>query len=154
MLLPAKIPRRQSEAKTRDETRDFERTARERANPRGVGSMGEIPRAQRFPIQTTLRYRESGETAWREGETVNISRTGVLFRTQRMVAEQTPVEMSFELPVEIAHDSAAVIFCQGQIVRTIMPPASDQPSAVAARIFEYRFTRAAERSKLDRGREE
>ncbi len=116
--------------------------------------MAEIPRAQRFPIQTTLRYRESGEAAWREGETVNISRTGVLFRAQRIVAEQTPVEMSFELPVEIAHDSAAVIVCQGQIVRTIMPPASDQPPAVAARIFEYRFTRGAEKSDLGRGREE
>ena len=116
--------------------------------------MGEIPRAQRFPIHTTLRYRPSGESEWQEGETVNISRTGVMFRAERLVAEQTPVEMSFELPVEIADDSAAIIFCQGEIVRTIMPPASDAPPAIAARILEYRFTRGAEQPERERGREE
>ena len=103
-----------------------------------------VPRAQRFPIQTTLRFRASGQSEWLEGETVNISRTGVLFQAQRVVLINTPVEMSFHLPVEIADESAAVVFCQGQVVRTVLPPATDASPVLAAKILEYRFERAKE----------
>jgi PilZ domain len=115
--------------------------------------MAGIPRAQRFSIQTPLRYRESGDSTWQEGETVNISRTGVLFRTQRTIASRTPLELSFELPIEVASLSGATVICQGEVVRTVMPPTSDDAAAVAARILEYQLARVPDEQGLEGGRE-
>jgi hypothetical protein len=50
-------------------------------------------RSQRFLIQAALRYRERGETAWNEGTVVNISRSGLLFRTARELQVKTVLEM-------------------------------------------------------------
>jgi hypothetical protein len=107
-----------------------------------TGIKGDAERAPRFPIHTQLRYRPSGETAWREGITENISRTGVLFRAEQIVTVNTPVEMSFLLPVEVGGEEGAAVFCRGMIVRTVLPPAHDAAPALAARILEYALQRA------------
>jgi hypothetical protein len=111
------------------------------ASPQDEGPIKGTPRAPRFPIQAALRYRVGNETDWLEGETVNISRTGILFRARKQEALKTPIEMSFNLPVTLADESGAIVFCQGEIVRTVLPPASDSPPRLAARILEYRFAR-------------
>lgn len=100
-------------------------------------------RASRFPIEMRLRYRPSGEVGWTEGKTVNISRSGVLFEADELLEVDTPIEMSFDIPIEIggAAGAGAEIACRGQVVRTILPPATDAPPAVAATIAEYRFVR-------------
>ncbi len=98
-----------------------------------------VDRAPRFPIHAPLRYRPSGEIGWNDGRIENISRSGVLFRAGELVDVNTPVEMSFVLPVEIAGEQAAEVFCRGTIVRTLLPPTTDAPPALAARILEYRF---------------
>ena len=99
------------------------------------------PRAQRFAIQMPLRYRRSGEVAWHEGKTENISRSGVLFQAEELLEMNTPVELSFALPVEVGGEAGAVVFCQSQIVRTVLPPATDARPALAALIRSYEFLR-------------
>jgi len=103
------------------------------------------PRAQRFDFQLPLRYRASGETAWQEGRTENISRTGVLFWVGRSMEAHTPVEISFEMPVEVGGERGAEVVCQGEIVRTVLPATTDAQPALAARILEYQFIRGQKR---------
>ena len=111
------------------------------ASPYEEEAIKGTPRAPRFLIQSALRYRVGAETDWLEGETVNISRTGILFRAQRPETVKTPIEMSFNLPVTLGDESGAIVFCQGEVVRTVLPHASDSPPELAARILEYRFAR-------------
>src|SRR4029434_2806058 len=54
-------------------------------------------RAQRFPLTLPIRCRRAGEEGWLEGVTINISSSGVLFRTIKPLDVDTKVEMSIVL---------------------------------------------------------
>ena len=100
-------------------------------------------RAPRYPLRITLRYRQAGDPQWREGRTENISRSGVLFRTDHLMPLQTPIEMLLALPAEVVGgEDAATVICRGRVVRT--EPAMDESDAdarpaVAATIAGYRL---------------
>jgi len=93
-------------------------------------------RARRFAFHLPLRYRSVGAGQWREGRIENISRSGVLFWTDQLLEVDTPVEMTFVLPLL---DTAPWIVCRGRIVRTVLPTAQPAPSGLAATISNYRF---------------
>jgi hypothetical protein len=97
-------------------------------------------RAPRFPLHLALRYRPVGETDWREGCTENISRSGVLFLAEGLMAVDTRIEMRFALPV--GHVPSGVA-CRGRVVRTVSPLANGGRPALAATISGYRFVRHA-----------
>jgi hypothetical protein len=97
-------------------------------------------RAPRYRLQIPLRYRSTGDDEWRDGRTENISRSGVLFRTDRLMPPQTRIEMLLALPAELGGDEAATVICRGRIVRT--GPRTEEPDAghvVAATIAGYRI---------------
>jgi hypothetical protein len=96
-------------------------------------------RASRVPIALTLRYRPGGELGWSEAQTINISRSGVLFAAGESLAIDTPIEMNLDLPLEVGGAPGTGVTCRGRVVRTILPPASDGPPVVAVSIDEYRF---------------
>jgi hypothetical protein len=96
-------------------------------------------RASRVPITLTLRYRPGGEVGWSEGKTINISRSGVLFAADESLEVDTPVEMNFDLPLEVGGAPGTEVTCRGHVVRTILPPSSDAPPALAVSIDDYRF---------------
>jgi pilus assembly protein Flp/PilA len=98
-------------------------------------------RAQRFPIRTDLHFRTPGEGDWLEGETENISRSGVLFHAPAPLEVNAPIELSFMLPVDVSGESGALVLCRGQVVRTLLPAASDAPPTMAAKFSEYRLLR-------------
>ena len=98
-------------------------------------------RAPRYPIQTTLQYRLSGETTWSDGRTENISRSGLLFRAGNLLEVNAPIEMSFVLPVEMAGEAAVKVSCRGRIVRAIPPVVMRPWLGLAATISDYRFVR-------------
>jgi len=100
-------------------------------------SSGDQQRAQRYPIQTRLRYRTTGNGEWHEGRTVNISESGVLFQTDHLAWSNTKVEMVFSLPTE----PVAQVACRGVIARTVSEPGSPLPTALAARITKFRLAR-------------
>lgn len=95
-------------------------------------------RASRYPVTVPIRFRPLGEIGWTEAMTINLSCSGVLFEANEPFLTDTPIEMSFELPVEFGGDSE--VTCRGQVVRTMMPPATDAPPSIAATITEFRFT--------------
>lgn len=94
-------------------------------------------RAQRFPIQTSLRYRQKGEAEWQDGITVNISRTGILFETDAHLEPKTFLEMQIVFPSHLTAGTAANIICSGRIVRT-------QAEQVGAAFRNYRYGRVSE----------
>ena len=100
-----------------------------------------VPRAERFPIRTPLRYRESGQAAWSEGTTVNISRSGVLFSSQKEIKPRTLLELRILFPEDVVGEKPANVICWGPVVRTEPPKYNDRQPELAVSILRYRFTR-------------
>lgn len=98
-------------------------------------------RAPRFAIEVPFYFRRRGESSWRQGMTDNISRSGVLFRSRDLLDEQTPIDMHFELPLQVSGRPGAVVACRGFVVRAVDPESPDALSAMAATISRYRFVR-------------
>jgi len=99
-----------------------------------------IPRATRLRVGAPVAYRTIFEERWKAGSTIDISRTGVLFRP----AEEVPVGTDLQLviylskaPLEV--DGAALptpdLYCGGRVARTAE---ADGRPAVAMQIdFEW-----------------
>ncbi len=98
-------------------------------------------RAPRFQIEMPIRFRQEPGANWQEGTTMNISRSGVLFLAEDLMEVNSLLELSFTLPMEFGGNAGAVVFCKGQIVRTVLPAATDARPALAARILAYHFAR-------------
>ncbi len=117
------------------------------ASPAAHWNVNGSTRAERFPLHVTLRFRPPGEEKWLEGETENISRSGVLFRTSKLLGVNTPVEIQFSLPVEAGGEPGAAVYCLGRIVRAVVPPpASGESPLIAAKFLEYRIVRGTDGS--------
>jgi PilZ domain len=96
-------------------------------------------RAPRYPIRITMLYRLPGNKQWRQGRTENISRSGVLFRTDHKMSLEAPIDMLLALPVEVAGGRNARVICRGRVVRMEGAPGDDTERAVAATITNYRL---------------
>jgi hypothetical protein len=103
-----------------------------------------ISRAPRYPIEIFMRYRTSDEAPWREARTENISRSGVLFRTDHAMPIQASIEMLLPLPAEVSGADTATVVCRGRVVRTEAPADSTDWPAVAATIGACRLTHELE----------
>jgi len=86
-------------------------------------------------MRTPVRYRLVGDSNWHQGQTENISRSGLLFRVERASEPRAPIEMRLALPVTLDGEAAASIVCFGRIVR------KGEDFTLAAKILEYRFER-------------
>jgi DNA-binding response OmpR family regulator len=111
------------------------------AVPRQTARVRENPpsRAQRFQLHLPLRYRRLGENSWREGTTENISRSGMLFKTDEVLQPSSQLEINLVLPAEIAGLSATEVVCRGEVVRTVERKGETVSPALAARILQYHF---------------
>ena len=98
------------------------------------------PRAPRFDLRVPVRYRALGGDDWHEGSSENMSRTGLLFRTDRLLPVSTAVEMLVTLPVG---PGGAEIRCRGSVVRAVPPASPDSLPALAATISNFRFLRGS-----------
>jgi len=95
------------------------------------------PRAPRFAVPIVVLYRTSGNTSWLEGCTENISKSGVLIRTDRRMPVQAQVEMLLDIPPELPSPFSGSTICRGRIVRAIEPSSLEDRPAFAATIVEY-----------------
>lgn len=111
-----------------------------------VRSARDHPRAARFNLRIPIRYRASGDAAWGEGITENISRSGVLFRAKHLLEVGTSVDMSFVLPAEMGGEARAEVSCHGRVVRT--EPNTAARAGVAATITSYHFGRGRDKLGL------
>ena len=98
-------------------------------------------RAPRFTLQLPVHYRVAGESLWRHGTTANISRSGVLIRTDQPLEPNAYLEFSVELPTGVFGMAATEILCSGEVVRQIDAEGDDMSPALAARILDYHFHR-------------
>jgi hypothetical protein len=98
---------------------------------------GTYTRAKRFPIETSVLYRERGEDTWSTGRSVNVSRTGVLFASDRA----THIGATIEIVLELAAPLATVV-CSGRVVRTVLHEAAFW--GIAATISRYSLVPNAE----------
>lgn len=55
-----------------------------------------IDRAMRREMRIPLRYRVSGADEWHQGETVNISESGLLFFSDELLEVDANVEITFQ----------------------------------------------------------
>src|SRR3984893_5774743 len=96
-------------------------------------------RATRFDLHLPLKYRQVGESGWREGTTENISRSGMLFQAEEPIAPNAQLEINLVLPAEIAGLAAAEVVCRGEVVRTINRESGTVSATLAAKILQYHF---------------
>jgi PAS domain S-box-containing protein len=96
-------------------------------------------RAQRFNLHVPLKYRLVGQVDWREGNTENISRSGMLFRAQELVPLRSQLEINLVLPWQIAGLAATEVVCRGEVVRALERDQFTTSHALAAKILRYQF---------------
>lgn len=101
-----------------------------------MGPNSRKARAPRFAIPMWMLYRTAGDPRWRAGRTENISRTGVLFRSEELMEVNTSIEMLLAMPSEILGDAAGTTMCRGRVVRAVTPAAFEDRPAVAAAILD------------------
>ena len=83
-----------------------------------------LPRAARLRIGAPVAYRSIYDETWRAGSTVNISRTGVLFRpadgaSPHAADLQLVIYLSrAPLVVDGAHVPTPDLYCGGRVART------------------------------------
>lgn len=105
----------------------------------------EIPRARRYGLGTSIRYRVGGENVWREGMIENISVSGVLLIAHKALDVNTSIEMRFVLPVMLKDESAAELLYRGVIVRSFPAQGSGHEFKVAAKFVSSHFLRRSAR---------
>jgi hypothetical protein len=98
-------------------------------------------RAERFPIHLPVRYRIPRSPEWFEARTENVSRSGVLFRTERIFKPTTTVQVRLELPPTNGDGAHAEVVCKGEVVRVEQTLGGGISPALAVEILDYRFTR-------------
>ncbi len=98
-----------------------------------------LSRAQRFQLHLPLKYRRLDEEKWHDGETRNISRSGLLFQAEDSLQPNVILEINLVLPAEIAGLSATEVVCRGEVVRTEERNGEEIPPALAAKILQYHF---------------
>jgi hypothetical protein len=94
------------------------------------------PRAPRFAVTLPMRYRTPSDASWHPAVTENISRSGVLFRTDRPPSLRTAVEIVLEVPSLVPGAAPGDIVCLGDVVRE---QAAAEGAAVAVAVGSYRL---------------
>jgi len=98
-------------------------------------------RAQRFPIRIPVRYRLPRSSDWFVACTENVSRSGLVFRTERVFEPATTLDIRLELPQTDYNDSVrGEVVCKGEVVRVDESDEEGIPQTVAVSIRQYRLT--------------
>jgi hypothetical protein len=95
------------------------------------------PRAERFIFEGLLSFRPIGQLEWAQGMTVNISPSGVLFRSNQPVEVDKVLQLIYVLPTQVPGKRGDVVSCKGKIVRTSPPTANDCQNHMGAKILDY-----------------
>ena len=102
-----------------------------------------IPRAPRFTIRLPVRYRLEELDEWYNGETENMSQSGVAFRTAQsdldfamapLSDDGVRVEMVFEVPGQTDQAPKVAVRCRGLLVRASRGVGLGQRTHVAVRV--------------------
>ena len=104
------------------------------------GGLEPSDRAERFPIHIPIRYRIPRHRGWLVGSTENVSRSGVLFRTESIFELAATLDLRLEIPPINNHDGVhAEVVCKGEVVRVEEAHDAGVSPAVAVAINNYRL---------------
>jgi hypothetical protein len=96
-----------------------------------------LARAPRFPLAVPVRYRRSGQRVWVPGMSINMSRTGLLFATERDVIA-SGVRLHCRVHLRAGPDGGGcVIRCAGRVARSASGRFSGDPGVMALAIDRY-----------------
>ena len=100
---------------------------------------GEIQqRARRYAMAVPLEFRQSADAGWQTARTLNLSRTGILFRTEGAAPDQEgQIEFIVSLPLFSA-EMASRVRCTGRVAR-VASEVPDGGRAVGVTIESYEF---------------
>src|SRR4051812_2046234 len=101
-------------------------------------------RAQRFPLRLTARYRPLGSHEWLQGETQNISASGVLLESMRPLQVDTRVELTLALASDKSTTARGEVACTGRVVRIVEDDLDTMHASFAVSIEQYNFTQLAQ----------
>lgn len=95
-------------------------------------------RATRFPIETSLLFRERGQCEWRVASTLNLSHSGMLFRTQGpLPLVGCAVEFVLMLPVNGLAPTPEIRGI-GKVVRLTAEPLPAAAMTIESHAFDCR----------------
>ena len=103
-------------------------------------SIAERRQSARFALQMPMRYRALEDTAWHEGRTENVGKSGVFFLNDNTLRLAAPVEMVLSFPVELGGEAGATTICRGRIVRAEPRVLPDGRAGMAATIDSFLMT--------------
>ena len=94
------------------------------------------PRERRISWQAEIQYRVFHDEQWLHGLVENISRSGLMFRSQVKFDRGTSLSMILEMPEQITGHEGSRVLATAEVARCIM---SHHGPLVAVKIKEYRF---------------
>src|SRR3954468_3373926 len=106
----------------------------------GQRRLHQVPRAERYAIPIAILYRSPGELDWQPGLTENISRSGVLFRAERHLEPNTPLELMLDLPTIVSAPASGTALRRGRVVRATAPSILHVRPVVAAAFIDFQHT--------------
>ena len=120
-------------------------------------------RSPRFITQLPLAFRLDDDSGWRHGLSENISRSGILFRTDRTgigphwdasAARGLPVEVLLEVPTDSEPPPRKrYVKCEGKLVRTSGTDAAATPVSIAVAVRGYSVVPASPATEASPARE-
>ena len=90
-----------------------------------------------------MSFRPEGEAQWFTGETVNVSRSGVLFNAERIVERDTQLEIVLNMQVFQVPNTANIV-CRGHVVRVESPTEADSRTSIAIAMTNHTFVRSSD----------
>lgn len=97
------------------------------------------PRARRYPIVTSLRFRQGADEAWRSAWTLDMSSTGVRFSHEGPAPDrETGIEFVVALPF-VAGASGSEVRCTGRVARIEPAGPRDGSWTAAVTVDRYEF---------------
>jgi len=100
--------------------------------------------APRFSLALPVRFKVAGTDYWQTAKTRNLSSTGVLFRSRRLLQAGATVELEIELN-EASATGASHVRARGEVVRQLKDESGAQDGwFVAVHYREYRLERESQ----------
>lgn len=94
-------------------------------------------RADRYKLKAPIRYRRSGHMGWRNGTTVNLSKSGVLFLADDAIPAGTAIEVVITLPQKGANNEPKTLAASALVASERHAEKGEKGHRIAAKILNY-----------------
>jgi len=105
------------------------------------------PRARRLKSPIAVQLRPQGEMDFHTGTVENISQSGLFVTSKYYPANNTVLEMIFEMPMEISGQRNSKVLCMGKVVRVATQRDNHTTPGFAVSIADYHFLHEQERKQ-------